>query len=966
MNFKNVLFALLGLMLLCGINFAAEGLYNEDTIILYYGVVGGGSSTNANCSGQYDGSAATTLVWNTFNISNDNPLMPEFYGAIANASRSGVANGTTVIICKNMSNFHDYGWALPATVNLNGTGSSWDSATGFNIAGNESDVFIYGIVPPVDKIFNVSSNNTNISNFSFGDSLASQVVLNSTNVKLFSNTFNASSIVNIKLANESRNISIYNNIFQVRDSTVGFGIDSLAGFEHPNFRGEGFTGINITNNVFNGTSVGSFVGTAINAHKFYNPIIVNNNFSRTLWGVFLNYTQLGGNLSGNRFINVSQALYLSDANRTNVSLGAFEDNVGELVSSTIYIANSSYNNFSSFTIQGNATALYGIYLIDASQNNTFYNLTIYNLSSGEGGFGIYAVRYAGHPVNNTVKNCNISRLTVGIATASPDWKIYNNTIYNVWQAINLSATAMNHSVVDNTMYNCSNGTEYGCVHASNSVQSGTVIYNNRIENSSIGFDMDIYMGSSNLGTFWNNTVIGSSLYGIRVINYLFNFSGTNYVYNTSVSGYDVYVNGTGNFSTGNYNLSTEYLSYTVANATNVTIKAINLTTAGFTYTIGTLSNVTLPSGNILEYAHLMSMAPPYAGAGHFGLNVTNLSDRSASKMSLTMYYTSESRYYADYVGIAVNQSLSANNWNLFAPNLWVTTKNSVYSENLTAVPTNGNTFAIFTLVGYRFGGSSSATSTGGLAGKNAVELSKTFTCSDGKLLVTVSPVVSGIKVKLFSLVDYTTVSGTTDSDGKVSFTITKDGVYQLDSESTSGYLAGSVSDFELKLCPGATPVTTPVTTVTEETTTEVITETPTEEQPPVITTSSVTKEEVLIILTSADEVIVLAVKENKDVSSAKAKISEANVLIASGDFEGAKLLAEEALALAKSAKAKAAAATTTTTTPATTTTAKPTQQGMDLGTILLIGAVVVIVIVGIYYFTRSKGGYKGQKGQRRF
>jgi hypothetical protein len=86
-------------------------------------------------------------------------------------------------------------------------------------------------------------------------------------------------------------------------------------------------------------------------------------------------------------------------------------------------------------------------------------------------------------------------------------------------------------------------------------------------------------------------------------------------------------------------------------------------------------------------------------------------------------------------------------------------------------------------------------------------------------------------------------------------------------------------------------------------------------------------------------------------------------LIASGDLEGAKKLAEEALALVKSAKAKA---TTPATTAPTTKPATP-QQGMDLGTILLIGAVVVIVIVGIYYFTRSKGsGYKGQKGQRRF
>jgi hypothetical protein len=962
MNFKNMLvFALLGLVLLSSIGFAGkangETISNEDTIILYYGTVGAGSATNPNCSAQYTG-----LAYNTVNVTVTGNLagMVEFYQTLANGSKSGTSNGTKVIICKNMSSFVDYGWALPRMAEINLTGSAWSSGTGFSVMGNESNTLIYSIVA-TSPVFNMTANNTNITNFSFrGAAVAAGIVVNGTNVRIQNNFFN-STLVGVQLENESHNITIYDNKFYLAGGPTSNGIGLNRGSEATTSL-IGFRGMNITNNSFNGSLL---LGTAINGHRFYNPIIVNNTIKNVNVGILLNYTQLGGNLSTNIISNATIALYMTDTNRTNVSLGSISrSGVGGIVTASIYLANASDNNFSSFTLEGNDTSLYGIYLLDAAQNNTFYNLTIYNLSAGGGGFGIYGLRNVGQPFNNTVKNCNITRVTAALQLTTTDWKIHNNTIFNVWQAINVT-TARNMTIADNYMYNCSNGTAYACVRLVGAAsEAGNTVYNNRIDNSSVSFEISAVTNSHHLGTFWNNTVIRASLVGIRVTDYLFNFSGNNFIYNTSATGTDVYVNGSGNFSTGNYNLTTEHITFAVTNLTNLSVKSVNLTALGYSTTLTSVGN----TSSTTDQKHLMATT---SGSNYYGLNVSNLSSSASAKMDLTFYYLSSEIGVGDVASFGSNTT--TNSWTAFYPNRWTQTWGntalSIYSANLT-VPYTG-TSTLLTPIKYRYQAAGGSATTSSTTSKSTVSLSKTFDCATGKLVVTVESggAVSGLTVKLFNTADYSVVSGTSNSEGKVTFTISKTGTYQLEAEATTAYLATSISDFGLTLCPATTEtpeVTTPVTTP-ETTTPEVIvpetTPTTTPETVPEVTTPSITKEEVLVIISSADSAIVLAVKENKDVSGAKAKLTEANVLIASGDLEGAKKLAEEALALVKSAKAKA---TTPATTAPTTKPATP-QQGMDLGTILLIGAVVVIVIVGIYYFTRSKGsGYKGQKGQRRF
>jgi hypothetical protein len=252
-----------------------------------------------------------------------------------------------------------------------------------------------------------------------------------------------------------------------------------------------------------------------------------------------------------------------------------------------------------------------------------------------------------------------------------------------------------------------------------------------------------------------------------------------------------------------------------------------------------------------------------------------------------------------------------------------------------------------------------ATSTGsGSSESKTVLYPKTkFDCFTGKITIDVGEANGEVLQLMKEGVPPSIITTKTITDGKVEFIIPSSGTYSIvPYQFTSKYVL-SISTETYTLCPATTETPEVTTPVTPEV---IVLEVTPEETPAEVTVTSITKEEVLVIISSADSAINIAAKENKDVSTAKAKLTEANVLIASGDLEGAKKLAEEALALVKSAKAKA-------TTPATTSAATTTTQsgGLDLGTILLIGAVVVIMIVGIYYFTKSEASGK-QKGQKRF
>jgi hypothetical protein len=143
--------------------------------------------------------------------------------------------------------------------------------------------------------------------------------------------------------------------------------------------------------------------------------------------------------------------------------------------------------------------------------------------------------------------------------------------------------------------------------------------------------------------------------------------------------------------------------------------------------------------------------------------------------------------------------------------------------------------------------------------------------------------------------------------------------------------------------------------VTEEPITPAVpSENPTAETPNYQPT--VTKMDALASISSADSAISAAVNSGKDVSAARAKLDEANQALNAGDYILASKLAMEASELAKNAKASAPA-TTVNTVVKPAAIAQPVQKtgGFDL-VLLLIGAVVLIVIVGLaYYFTKKRG-----------
>jgi len=248
--------------------------------------------------------------------------------------------------------------------------------------------------------------------------------------------------------------------------------------------------------------------------------------------------------------------------------------------------------------------------------------------------------------------------------------------------------------------------------------------------------------------------------------------------------------------------------------------------------------------------------------------------------------------------------------------------------------------------------------------KTEPTLSKTFECASGKLEVSAvysGTPISALELRLYDTRDFSYVSKQTGSNGKADFTITANGNYEVDSLSTSNHLSKVLGPFQLELCPATVPgieATVVGTTVTETTTTTpettvTVPETtlPAEETTVVVAAA---KEEALAVISSGDSAIVVAVKEGKDVTEARAKLDAASVALNAGNYEEAKKLALEAAELAKNAKAKAAATTPATTKP-TATPATTQKAGFDMG-MVLIGVVVLVVILGLaYYLTQGKG-----------
>ncbi len=242
--------------------------------------------------------------------------------------------------------------------------------------------------------------------------------------------------------------------------------------------------------------------------------------------------------------------------------------------------------------------------------------------------------------------------------------------------------------------------------------------------------------------------------------------------------------------------------------------------------------------------------------------------------------------------------------------------------------------------------------TSGLGSKIYVDANDSFDCKNGQLNISVPDGIIGGKIGLFDEAPPYLDMVILPIDGNKSvFTILASSTYSLVAIDFPSYVALNNFRKEFTLCPEE--ITIP------ETSKEVVpAENKSIELPlvPEPTPPSISKEDASFAILVANNSISIAITENKDVSAAQAKLTEANLVLSIDDYKQAKKLAEEAFELVKNAKAKA----TDTAKPATTQTKSIPQQGMDLG-IIIISLAAVFVLVLVYFLVIGKKKKRSKK-----
>ncbi len=292
-----------------------------------------------------------------------------------------------------------------------------------------------------------------------------------------------------------------------------------------------------------------------------------------------------------------------------------------------------------------------------------------------------------------------------------------------------------------------------------------------------------------------------------------------------------------------------------------------------------------------------------------------------------------------------------------------TTWNDIVTTGVPFVPTYSQcagTRAVFDVdgfSGYAANGTMLAPPSGGSkAEKKTLSVSHEVICPDNIVEITVThkgnPAV-GAEVDLAKRDPYSLVgTETTDSDGKVQFTLSNSGDYRATIDK-DGYYYMNPYSFDFTICveeevpeeeteeeqPPAEEETPPEEEQPEEEAP------PEEEQPPA--EEGTTQEEAQAALDDAAAAIATAEAAGKGVSSAQAHYDAAQEAFDSGDYEGAVSHAEKATDAAN------AAAPLPTEQPPTEEVEEVTEEaeeGPPWGTVILVLIVIILIGAGAFWF----------------
>ena len=316
-------------------------------------------------------------------------------------------------------------------------------------------------------------------------------------------------------------------------------------------------------------------------------------------------------------------------------------------------------------------------------------------------------------------------------------------------------------------------------------------YNNTAYNNTNGFAVTALC---TLTTFEGNNITNATNYGIWVADNIsadysssasLIFSGNNGIYNTPSTGYEIYIHNS-TISTNGYNITTSNMTFALNTTANVSIKSVDLNALGLT-TVTTItdnatsSEISIDSAKIVQNSH----------GNYYGLNVTNTS--ASATFTPKLYYNNSDlgSYSSAYLGMG--ESSTAGSWTYYTPTTLNETEYSIYETGLAS-------FSYFAPLVYTSASPSITTASSGLSTYD-VAVSHVFNCTTGSVDITVlSRGVAAVGVPV-TFTDFTNPqSGTTDSEGKVSFTISRSGEYVLFTRAISHYRP-SKSDFTFILCP---------------------------------------------------------------------------------------------------------------------------------------------------------------------
>jgi len=937
MNYKTILFAVFGLVLLMNIGFSAN----------IYAVY----EAAANCTppGETTFGPGAGSIQNAIDAAND---------------------GDTIIVCKR-----DPRWPMTATVVVNKS---------VNVMGNQSGVLLRMTSANDDKhLFLVNASNVEISNFKLihrnnaDPGVASIFVTNADNVGIYGNDFRRSYYG--VFINYSTNCIVEDNVAR---RTVGGGIvyalnhtnstvltNNTANDSHDNSI-FGFADGNGTDNQFISnmayeTEMGFAVGDSNNT-LFQNNLVLETGSGGTVnYGFFLI-----GTLSGVQLINN----VVNDSAATGVN-GGFIDNSN---SGTTYTNNKAYDTQAGFELNGSNNNVFtnnlamdtgsgnmvdGFHLRDNATNNVFTGNEVYDVSGD------------GFDVDDSSSNTFTSNTVIGIGDIgfelfnSSDCSILQNTITNVFD--NGIDTEISKRLVirGNTITNITDDEAIFLDNSDNSEVSSNTILN-------ASDDDGIEMLNSDNMTILSNTLTDIHFDGIDVMISDNVYLSRNSVFNCEDNGYEIgdsnnvtlsgdrstnsssthyefdNSNGTvsdcvvtqsppgaldfqsksnSNVSTGSW-LITDYLRIAFSNAVNVNITTMSAADAGAAQT-GCNDTENFSKCKLATEGYNVVNVTPNGGGATIDLGVQYDYDKTRRQG-----YQPEQIVLSEWdVGNAGWASLGWDEFN------WM--NSYVKVDGITD-------FSIFGVM--TFGDPETVDSGDSGSDKKSLTVEYNVLCPEQKVEVTVEDSdgpVTGVEVKLYKTI--TLEEKSTDADGMVVFDLTEAGSYELIA-SGSKYKTKEAS-FSFDMCE--IEVTIPETPPAEE---------PEEETPPAeeeeVTETSDAMEAATTALSEAESAIEAAKAAGKDTSAAEAKLQEAEQAFHLENFAEAKQLAEEAKALLEAA---APAPVEEETPPVTEEEPvaepeeeEPAPEQADYSWVLWLVLLVVIVGAGYWYFTKPKGPRK--------